>query len=991
MMADDGLLHAFLDQLREAGFAGDCSVDHATRLLNATDNSVYQILPQAVLAPKNTSDIQKIFRLAVQAPFHSLTFTPRGGGTGTNGQALNHGMIIDCSRYMNAILEVNLAEGWVKVQPGVVLTQLNDFLKPHGVFFAPHLSPGDRATIGGMVNTDACGKGSLVYGKTSDHIQEITAVYSDGTLHTSRAISQPILQSFLSQPGKLGTVYRTVQDVISQHAESIQQEFPPLTRFKTGYNLAHVTREKNTFNLNAVLTGSEGSLVTVTEVTCRVTPLPKYKRLCVLLYKDFHQALSQAKTLLAAHPACIETMNDTIVGLAYQGEETHLVEQYFFANHTLANAVNYVEFIAESITELEGKIQGLEALLKQSSNHLTYHLIDDEKEIAGLWHIRASSVGLLGKLPGGRKPVSGIEDTVVPPEHLPAFIKAFTKILDRHQLQYGMFGHIDAGCLHVRPALDLTNRSDEKLYHQLSDEICALTQSFGGIMWGEHGKGLRSEYVKAFFSPSLYQALRKIKGAFDPHYQLNPGKMAVPEQSNASLYSITAVKRGHFDSKVDLSLRQYYENVFACNGNGACFSYDRNKVMCPSYKVTRDRRYSPKGRAMLFRAWLQADALAFAQPSSRIKKIIYTFRRLFFNKPAALSALHKSMRECLGCGACHTQCPVNINIPELKSVVLNSHYRFSFRPVRDYVIAWSEFIAIWQGRLPKLFRHLLDNRVIRYFLAKGLGLIDAPRIPGFSLKQLCQQQAIRLVTVNELLSCSTSEKPLLIVQDWLTSAYNPHLVATYVRLCQGVGQSVCLLEPLTHGKSWLSLGFVSTFKKKSQHTHNKLLQLQEQGYVLLGIDPSLTLTYRQEYHRIFGGNVLKVQLMQEWLFARVDLFLNRINRKHRSPKKLLLHCMEQSQANRYASPWVQLFQKLGVPIKIMTVGCCGMAGSYGYEKGHLAYSKQLFQMSWEPVIEKGETILVTGFSCQSQVRRFAHCFVLHPAEYLLQLLEIEPN
>ncbi|MGL4621062.1 MAG: FAD-binding oxidoreductase, partial [Chroococcidiopsis sp.] len=444
----------FIEVLAKTPFSGEIRPDFASRLMMSTDNSIYQILPQAVVYPKTETDLVHLFQLARQDRFKSVTFSPRGGGTGTNGQSLSSGIIIDCSKYMHQILEINLEQGWVRVQPGVILDKLNAELKPYGMFFAPSLSPSNRATIGGMINTDACGQGSRIYGRTSNHILELSWVLPDGTVGRSHSVNPTTLTQLKQQP-RIGQIYTQVDEIVTTKQDLIQQSFPRIPRFMTGYNLAKVySPQDKTFNLNWLLAGSEGTLAVITEAKLKLTPIPKYKKLLAIHYNCFNDALFAAETLLAFTPAAIETIDEKILGLARQDVIYEKVKDFI----SDANAINLVEFRSDDLAELEQKITQLCQNFDKSRG---YYLAKNEIEAASLWELRKRGVGLLGNAKGDRKPIAFIEDTAVPPACLADYIREFQTLLNAYQLDYAMYGHVDVGCMHVRPALDLKVPQDE--------------------------------------------------------------------------------------------------------------------------------------------------------------------------------------------------------------------------------------------------------------------------------------------------------------------------------------------------------------------------------------------------------------------------------------------------------------------------------------------------------------------------------------------------
>lgn len=993
----------FLEALAKTPFSGEIRPDFASRLLMSTDNSIYQILPQAVVFPKSEQDLVHLFGLANQEPFQAITFSPRGGGTGTNGQSLSPGIIIDTSKYMNQILEVNLEQGWVRVQPGVVLDQLNAYLKPYGVFFAPSLSPSNRATIGGMINTDACGKGSRIYGRTSNHILELAWVLSDGTTGRSRSIDPTSLTQFKQQPGRLGKIYRQVDEIVTTKRELIEQIFPKMPRFMTGYNLAKVYQDE-TFNLNWILAGSEGTLAVITEAKLKLTPIPKYKALLAIHYRCFDDALSDAENLIELEPEAIETIDEKILELAKQDAIYSQVKDFVAGAQTL-NLVEFVgsnqEEIQEKVSKIchaieEGRRNNLEGSTIASKNSerpqqaIGYYLAKNAEEIANLWELRKKGVGLLGNTKGERKPIAFIEDTVVPPSSLASYIREFKALLDEYQLDYAIYGHVDVGCLHVRPALDIKMSKDEVAIRELSDKVVALVRKYGGVMWGEHGKGFRSEYTPAFFGEELYQDLRKIKAAFDPDNRLNPGKIVTPFDSSAEVVRVEAPLRGHFDRQVPASVRSEYEVAFSCNGNGACFNFNPDEVMCPSSKVTRDRIHSPKGRASLLREWLRQLKTARPEELARSGNFFVKAWNTLGKAWGVYDYSHEvyaGMHGCLSCKACASQCPIHVDIPEMKAKFLELYYTRYFRPWRDYSIANIEILASWQSQVPWLANALTQNPVTRWLIKQSFAAIDPPALSAFTLKQgLAQRQAPEF-NLNKLsnLSAAERENSVILLQDAFTSFYEAHLVLDTYDFLGQLGYTVYVAPFFVNGKPLHVKGFLKEFSAIAQKNAEYLTQLGNLELPIIGIEPSIVLTYRDEYVKILDAKATLpgVQLLQEFLITRLE----RLPKVATSePYYLLGHCTEKTIALASQKQWQQVFQAVGIPLILVSVGCCGMAGIYGHEAEHYSESKGIYQMSWGRHIpsspKERERFLATGYSCRSQVKRFDGFVPLHPLQVI---------
>lgn len=985
----------FLDALAKTQFIGEIRPDFASRLMMSTDNSIYQILPQAVVYPKTETDLVHLFQLSRQEEFKSVTFSPRGGGTGTNGQSLSSGIIIDCSKYMNQILEINLEQGWVRVQPGVILDKLNAELKPYGVFFAPSLSPSNRATIGGMINTDACGQGSRIYGRTSNHILELSWILPDGTVGRSHAINLNTLNHLKQQPNSIGHIYRQVDEIVTTKQDLIQKSFPKMPRFMTGYNLANVySSQDRTFNLNWILAGSEGTLAVITEAKLKLTPIPKYKKLLAIHYNCFNDALFAAETLLAFAPAAIETIDEKILNLAKQDEIYEKINHFVLG----ANAINLVEFVGDDVEELEQKIaqicQSITLHRSQPQQPIGYYLAQNETEISHLWDLRKRGVGLLGNTKGDRKPIAFIEDTAVPPACLANYIREFQTLLNAYQLDYAMYGHVDVGCMHVRPALDLKVPQDEALIRELSDKVVALVRKYGGVMWGEHGKGFRSEYTPTFFG-ELYPDLGKIKAAFDPENRLNPGKIVAPNASPNEVVRVEAPLRGHFDRQVAKEVRSQYEVAFSCNGNGACFNYNPDDVMCPSAKVTGDRIHSPKGRASLIREWLRQLAITqskeIEKPGNFILKFWNNVSKIWGSYDYS-HEVYDGMHGCLSCKACASQCPIHVDIPSLKAQFLELYHTRYLRHWRDYFVGNIEILASLQSRAPILVNFLTQNSVTRWLIQKFVRMVDPPAVSTLTVRQGLKQRQAPVFNLDTLSTLSKLEREnsVILLQDAFTSFYESQIfLDTYDFLCE-LGYTVYVPPFFPNGKPLHVKGFLKKFQAIAQQNTHYLNRLSQLEISLVGIEPSIVLTYRDEYIKIKGLKAsFQVQLLQEFLWEKQEQLKQKIGDRISEIDCYYLfgHCTEKTIALTSQKQWQSIFQMLKIPLSLVSTGCCGMAGIYGHEAEHYNESQGIYSLSWRRQIpsdiEQKKFCLATGYSCRSQVKRFDSFVPLHPIQVLL--------
>ena len=1000
----DPVVVRFLDELKTAGFTGDIESQYSSRLAVATDNSVYQQLPQAVILPKTTHDVVLIGKVGSKSAYKRVTFSPRGGGTGTNGQSLTKGVVVDLSRYMNQVLEINEKEGWVRVQSGIVKDQLNDAVRPYGYFFSPDLSTSNRATLGGMINTDASGQGSLKYGKTSDHVLSLQAVFADGSCLESD------LSHGLPEEGEFAHHALAVTEAVCREKRAqILDKFPPLNRFLTGYDLKNAINDDNdSFDLTRVLCGAEGSLAFITEAKLNLTPIPRARTLVNVKYNTFDSALRNAPFMVEAKALSVETVDSRVLNLAKQDIVWHTVSDLLtdVPNKEMLG-INMVEFAGQDEAEVEQQVQALTAKLEtmvesEEAGVIGFQVCSDLASIGRIYNMRKKAVGLLGAAKGRAKPVAFAEDTCVPPENLADFIAEFRVLLDSKELNYGMFGHVDAGVLHVRPALDLCDPMQEALMHEVSDEVVKLVAKYGGLMWGEHGKGFRSEYGPDFFGEELFTELRRVKAAFDPHNKMNPGKICTPLESDAELVKVTDTKRGFYDRQIDVQVRDSFKQAMECNGNGLCFNYDTSSPMCPSMKVTADRRHSPKGRAGLVREWLRqltelgVDILDLEQEALKddtpVKTMVERVRNTM-NKRHEYDfshEVHEAMNGCLACKACASQCPIKVDVPSFRSRFLNIYYSRYQRPAKDYLVANIETMLPLMAKAPKVVNAALGQKWVQSATAKTFGYVDAPLMSVPTLKNRLVSKELQLFDIQYLEGLSSEEKKqhVLIVQDPFTSFYDAEVVEDFVTLAQKLGKTPVLLPFKPNGKALHIKGFLSRFAREAKSTSDFLSMVADIGIPLVGVDPALVLCYRDEYVEILADKRgdFDVLTVHEWLFPSLGDY------EARSASEemwyLFSHCTEKTKMPNAEKEWGAIFQHFGAALTSVPVGCCGMAGTFGHEVDKLQMSKDIYGLSWKPRIQDlpKERCLATGYSCRSQVQRFEGEKLAHPLQALAQIL-----
>ncbi len=994
---------SFAAELSRGGFAGEICLDYATRLSAATDNSIYQVLPAAVIFPRAPADVALALRLIDQPPFHEVALTARGGGTGTNGQSLTSGVVMDLSRHMAKILALDLEAGFVRVQPGVVLDDLNAFLKPHGVYFAANLSPSNRATLGGMISTDASGEGSRLHGKTSQHVLDLEVVLRGGIVHRTARVGGADLDALSAQPGLVAQAHKLAREIASVRREEIARVFPKLRRFMTGYNLAHMAApDGSSVDLAQLVAGSEGSLGVVTEARLRLTHFERHRALLVLRYPSFDAALASAEWLVATDPGSVEAIDETVLTLAkgdviYDEVRTFLLD----SGAETTRAINLVEYSGDDEAGVRAKVDALFAEIAKRRGTLGaphgHALTWKPNERASLWNLRKKGVGLLGNTPGSRKPVPFVEDTVVPPEHLQAYVREFRALLDAEGLRYGMFGHVDVGCLHVRPALDLKDPDDEARVRRITDAVTELVTRYGGLLWGEHGKGFRSELVPHHFGPVLYPDLQRIKALFDPRNQLNPGKIATPAGSRHLLVRIDEPPtRGSLDRQIAGPDQEALGAVLACNGNGQCFDTSSDTVMCPSSKITRDRIHSPKGRATLMREWLRLlagtglVATQALRDSTSLPWIVRLWNRLFHRARSRdfSHQVYDGMSGCLACKACATQCPVRVDVPDFRAQFLELYHRRYARPIGDYATALLERMLPFLASSPRLANALMGNALGRWLTARVAGITDAPLLDPKPAAKRLAEHAIPIATIADLEKLSKDARVVVVLQDAFTTFYEPGVLEASCLLLRALGFQPHVLPYFENGKALHIKGFLHAFGRVVARNTELLRRVASLGFPLVGIEPAVVLTYRDEYPKELGGDAgFRVWLLQEWLVEQ--RLTTKVAAGSAQGFRLLSHCTEQALVTKAPAQWAKVFGLLGVPLEIVKAGCCGMCGVYGHEISHRKDSLGIFELSWKGKIDPERDrvrVLATGHSCRSQVERALGFTPLHPAQALLSLL-----
>ncbi len=941
----NSLIQLFKDTITKNGFIGDFYTDYPNRLINATDNSIYELLPEAVIQPSNAYDVELIINTSNQEPFKNLKFTPRGGGTGTNGQSLSDKIIIDFSRYMTRIIDFNLDQMTVMVEPGIILSDLNRFLVKHGVFFAPDVSTANRATIGGMIATDAAGKGSFIYGKTSDHIVSLDLVLASGNKISTSSVHRQELSSENSNT----KLYKEIISFLDPVQNEIATRFPPLKRQLSGYNISQCYKG-DYFDLSRLICGSEGTLGLVTSATLKLLPIPKHKILVVIHYDSFIEALKDAEFLANYHPLAIEAVDEKVQKSAMSLPNWSILAKML--NSVDKNYVsNFMELVDDDKESLDERINNLK--LDLDNKNANYVVITEPLQITQLWSIRSLAVGLAGKISGIQKPVAFVEDAIVPPEHLANFVADLQTMLAQKNLSYAMYGHVDVGCIHVRPALDMQNEADREQIRPITESVITLLKKYNGILWGEHGKGFRGEFVPEVFGPILYPILCKIKALFDPNNKLNPGKLASIDSSHKLTKIHEVPMRGNFDELIPLLEQQQYTGAMLCNGNAACFNKEPTNVMCPSYKITKDRIHSPKGRAMLVKEWLREKS----NPKGiEVAKMAFD-----------------AMNGCLGCKGCAGKCPTGVSIPDLRSKFLDTyHTEYKKRTISEYLSCYIEHLLPYIAKFPRIWNFSIRNHLIPSFGMSNLPIFSS-NTP--LLKKLKQQNIAIYSDATQI--ASFSDNPVVIYADVFTGLLEQKVLFAFINTIKKLHMTPYVINPTPSGKALIVGGMIAKFKITHQNLRKLFAPVMDKNIPIVSLENTVALMFRDEVNKFAEPLNGKILTIAEFLSQNIDKLSElKISNNY----VLLPHCTEQAIHPGEAILWTTVFAKIGSSLQVKNLGCCGMAGTYGHQKEHQLNSEGLFGMNWK--LHIADNVLATGFSCRCQSKRFTDTILPHPIEIL---------
>ena len=966
-----------LDQLKEI-LEGELSYDIVSRTIYSTDASDYKEMPLAVAWPKGISDLKKILRLASE---EGIGLTMRAAGTSLAGQVVSSGIIADVSRHMNRIIEFNKNEKWVRVEPGVVLDELNNFLKPSGLFFAPETSTSNRCCLGGMVGNNACGSHSLVYGSTRDHTIEVRALLSDGSEALFRPVDRKAFREKCKLPNLEGAIYRNIRDILSDdhNRKEIIEEYPDpsIPRRNTGYALdllldSEIFNNDSTkpFNFCKLLAGSEGTLAIITEIKLNLVPLPPgHKALVCVHHRERDEALHANLIALRFNPVAVELTDDRILSLTKDNLSQR--ENRFFIEGD-PGAIMIVEFAFHSEEETDSAAAGLINALRAAGYGYSYPVVkgNDMKKV---WALRKAGLGILGNMKGDRRPVSLVEDTSVKVEDLPAYMREFSEMLSSYGKDSVYHAHIGTGELHLRPVLNLKDPADVELFRTIGLETARLVKKYRGSLSGEHGDGrLRGEFIPLMLGEHNYGILRRIKKCWDPGNILNPGKITDTPSMNTRLRYEPGMVTREIETIYDFSSTDgIVRAAEKCNGSADCRkSAAIGGTMCPSFMATIDEKCSTRARANLLREFLSRED----------------------SDPWNHREVHDILDLCLSCKGCKSECPSGVDIAKLKSEYLQHWYDRHHVPLRTILIAYISTFNRIGSFIPGIYNYFLSNGFFSGIFKKITGFAmqrSIPLIYKTSLRRWIRQNLTKM-------NPDDARGTVCLFVDEFTNYNDTETGIAAIRLLTALKYRVVTVNHDNSARTFISKGLLRKAKRISRKNIRILGEIIDETLPLIGIEPSAILGFRDEYPDLAGDELrekaLKIAencyLIDEFIYR--EFKAGRISRGSFTSKglEILLHAHCHQKALSSSSSSIGM---LSIPenytVREIPSGCCGMAGSFGYEKEHYELSQKVGELILFPEIRNSGmdvAIAAPGTSCRHHIQDGTGRKAKHPVEILLE-------
>lgn len=949
--------------------------DLLNRQLYAQDASMYEELPEGVAFPKSVQDIQALVR---EASRHKWSITPRSAGTSLAGQTTGGGVIMDVSRYMHKILNLNLSEGIAHVQPGVIRDSLNRRVAKEDLLFGPDTATTNRCMLGGMIGNNSSGSFSIKYKTTREHTNEIEAVLSDGSVAVFKPLNKDELEAKKKLNSLEGYIYRSMIHLLERNRELILKSYPhpDIIRRNTGYALDKLCEMQpfdpagRPFNLCELLCGSEGTLALTASARVSLSKKDKYRLVMVPQFESLRDTMLATVEAVKFDPAAVELVDHIIMDATKDNIEQR--KNRFF----LEGEPRYIlitQFEGDDKNELFRKAEALKEALHQKGLGYAYTVITEEDKMNRVWELRKAGLGLLMGLGEDTRSPSFCEDTAVRVEDLPDYVEEFESILSRHDTSCVFYAHASVGELHLRPVLDITKKTGLEKMKVIAEEIADLVKKYGGSLSGEHGDGrARAPYIPKVLGEDMMPVLRQVKEIWDPNYIFNPGKIVKPKAVDEDLRFSPDYQKPEVDTVFSWNKEGNFGNALElCNGAGVCRKLaESGGTMCPSYMATREEKDSTRGRANVFRQVFSGD------------------------DPAAFKSkeLKDALDLCLSCKACKSECPANVDMAKMKAEFTHGWHKENGTSIKEYFFAYAAKVFPLASIWPAFANYVAGSAFGKKILGNIFGIDERRTLPEFAAQNFRQWFVQHQQHTDE----SKTQNKVVLFVDVFTNYNEPEVAKDAVLILEAMGFEVIVPEMMESGRPQLSKGFLNEAKAICQRVLNEFEGYIEQGLPVVGLEPSEILTLRDEF--------LELCLPEQDVLAKklaassftFEEFMTKHSPKIKGPKekaKVILHGHCHAKALIGDEPTVTALEAAGYEVQVLETGCCGMAGSFGYEKEHYEVSQDIGELTLFPALRREEEPIVCapGFSCRHQIKDGVKLQAEHPARLIAKALKVSPN
>ncbi len=959
-----------------AAISGEVKFDAYTRHLFSTDASMYAVEPIGVVFPRNADDVVAAVETAAR---FGVPVLPRGGGTSLCGQTVGQAVVLDFSRHMNRIISIDPESRTARVQPGVVQDDLNKAADKYGLLFAPDTSTSSRATIGGMIGNNSCGARSARYGMTIDHLVSLQAVLSDGTLAELGEVTMEQAAARGRSDTLEGRIHREIPRLIEERAEIIRRDMPPHWRRSGGYRVERMLPEYGPMNLGRLVVGSEGTLAVTVEATVNLIDKPRYVAALIGHFDTLAGAIGASESAMECGAMAVELMDNVIVDLARQSPVyRHLANEI----HGNPAGLLWVEFYGDTPAEAAAGMERLQSVWTSLGHGYSLLAAPTPTEQKGFRELRKAGQGLLMAAAEGReRNLAFVEDTAVPPEHLAEYADRFSALLTRHGLRAGFYGHASAGCLHIRPYMDLAQAGEVERMRAVAEEVRDLVAEYGGMNSSEHGDGLvRSEFNRQIFGDELYETMREVKGIFDPDARLNPGKKVdapkITENIREPALPPARPLETFFHYDFEDGMRG---SANSCMRIGECRkSTAAGGTMCPSYMATLDEEHSTRGRANAL-----VKALSSEDPRAALGE----------------ERLHEVLDLCLECKACQTECPLSVDMATMKSEALAHHHEIHGTPLRSRIFGHVRTLNQWGARFAPLSN--LPGKIgpLRFLMEKIIGIDRRRPLPHFEHETVSKWFRSRPARKREGATGRPSKGPLLFLADSFTSYTEPEIGKAAIELLEAAGWEVELIDDVCCGRSFISKGLLREAKNEHRKLIARLGPGAAKGAPIAGCEPSCALTLADELPGLMGRSpetdaiASNAKMVDELLAeALEDGSLTVDPDSPVAGRRIVFHGHCHQKAGGALAGSVRLLSRIpGAQVDVLDAGCCGMAGSFGFETEHYDISMKIGGMRLFPAVraaEKDAIIAATGVSCRQQIAQGTGRGARHPILILRDAVRI---